>query len=113
MNDLTETSQQPKTFWQSFNGFLRQYSVIGLAIGVVMGAAVNALVQAFVQGLVTPLIELLVPGEGLQKLTLVVRGSQFRFGDIISELIHFVIVALLIFFVVKKLIKQDDLLKKR
>ena len=109
-----KNQEQPKaSFWSSFREFLKQYSVIGLAIGVVMGTAVNALVQSFVQGLITPLIELLLPGQGLSKLTFVVRGSSFRFGDVLSAVLHFAIIAFLIFFTVKKLLKQEELLKKK
>jgi large conductance mechanosensitive channel len=102
-----------KTFWQSFLEFLHQYSVIGLAIGVVMGTAVNALVQAVIQGLVMPLIGLLIPGEDFQKFVFHVRGVDFRVGDVVSALLQFIAIALLIYIVVKKLLKQEALLQKK
>lgn len=105
--------QEKKSFWRNFRQFLNQYSVIGLAIGVVMGTAVNALIQSFVQGIVTPLIGLVVPNEKFQKLIVHVRGVDFKFGDVISALIQFIIVALLIYFVVKVLLRQEALLQKK
>ncbi len=115
---MEETSQhveeqQKKTFWADFRQFLKQYSVIGLAIAVVMGTAVNSLVQAFVQGIVTPFIGLLLPNEKFQNLIVHVRGVDFRFGDVISATLHFVIIALLIYVVVKKLLRQEELLEKK
>lgn len=104
---------QKLTFWQSFLQFMRQYSVIGLAIGVVMGTAVNAVVQAFVQGLITPLIGLLIPAEGVEKLVWSVHGSEFRFGDVISATIQFIIIAFIVYFTVKFLLRQEELLKKK
>ena len=105
--------QRKKDFWSDFRQFLKQYSVIGLAIGVVMGTAINSLVQAFVQGIVTPFIGLLVPNEKFQNLIVHVRGVEFKFGDVISATLHFVIIALLIYIVVKKLLHQEELLKKQ
>lgn len=108
------TQLTPKlTFWQSFLGFLHQYSVIGLAIGVVMGTAVNSLVQSIVQGLVLPLIGLIIPNEGFQKLVFHARGVDFKVGDVLSSLLQFVIIAFLIYVVVKKLLKQEQFLVKK
>lgn len=109
----SEPENQKKNFWDSFREFLKQYSVIGLAIGVVMGTAVNQLIQTIVQGFITPLIGLVLPNQGLQKLAFTLRGSEFRFGSIIDATLQFVIVALLIYIVVKKLLKQEELLKKK
>lgn len=102
----------PRSFWADFRQFLKDYSVIGLAIGIVMGTAINRLIQTIVDGLITPLINLIVPNEDFQALIFTVRGIEFRFGDIISALIQFIIVALLIFFTVKYLLRKDELLKK-
>ncbi len=114
MNGQPVMQQQKKrAFWSDFRQFLKQYSVIGLAIGVVMGTAVNTLVQAFVQGIVTPFIGLLIPNEKFQNLIVHVRGVDFKFGDVISATLHFVIIALLIYLVVKKLLHQEELLKKQ
>jgi large conductance mechanosensitive channel len=114
MQPANEQSEQSQTtFWASFREFLKQYSVIGLAIGVVMGTAVNALIQSIVQGFVTPLIGLVLPNQSLQKLAFTIRGSEFRIGAIIDATLQFVIVALLIYVVVKKLLKQEELLKKK
>jgi len=108
----TTTPEKP-SFWDSFREFLKQYSVIGLAIGVVMGTAVNQLIQSIVQGFVTPLIGLVLPNQSLQKLAFTLRGSEFRVGAIIDATLQFVIVALIIYIVVKKLLKQEELLKKK
>lgn len=105
--------QKKKAFWADFREFLKQYSVIGLAIGVVMGTAINNLVQAFVQGIITPFIGLLIPNEKFQNLIVHVRGVEFHFGDVISATLHFVIIAVLIYLVVKKLLRQDELLEKK
>lgn len=108
-----EAELKKKSFWADFRHFLKQYSVIGLAIGIVMGTAVNNIVTTLVQGVITPLIGLIVPSQNLQTLTWHVRGVVFRFGDVLSAVLSFIIVAFLIYFVVKKLLKQDELLAKK
>lgn len=115
MEEITQQAeeQKKKAFWTDFREFLKQYSVIGLAIGVVMGTAVNSLIQSLVQGIITPFIGLLIPNEKFQNLIVHVRGVDFKFGDVISATLHFVIIALLIYFVVKKLLRQEELLEKK
>ena len=114
MNDQQPVQESPKKdFWQDFHDFLRQYSVIGLAIGVVMGMAVNRIVQTLVEGFIAPLIGLILPNESLQRLVFTIRGSEFKIGEIVSALLQFVAVALIIYLTVKKLLKQEALLKKK
>lgn len=106
-------TERKKTFWADFRQFLKQYSVIGLAIGIVMGTAVNNIVNTLVQGVITPLIGLIVPSQNLQTFMWHVRGVTFRFGDLLSAVISFIIIAFLIYGVVKLLLRNDELLNKK
>ncbi len=88
--------------------FLKQYSVIGLAIGVIIGSKAGELVKAVVDGLMMPLIGLVLPSGDWQ--TLVV--GPFQVGIVLAALINFTIVAFLVFLFAKKVLREDTVTKK-
>lgn len=108
-----ENSQaQGKNFTKGLLEFLKEYSVIGLAIGVIVAQTSKDLIDSIVKGLFTPFINLIVPGEKFNNLTFSIAGSQFEIGSIISSLLTFIIVMVILYVVVKKILKRDDLIKK-
>ncbi|MBC7108767.1 MAG: MscL family protein [Methanomassiliicoccales archaeon] len=96
------TPPPPKGFRAEFIDFLSKYKVIGLAVAFIMGVYLGALVQALVKDLLLPLIGLAIPGlENLSTFTFQVGSQYFGIGDFLAALITFVIVALVIFLIVK------------
>ncbi len=91
-----------------FVQFLKERGVIGLAIGLVLGTAAAALVTSLINNVVMPPIGLLLgSADGLRGLTLTlgktVDGTPavMYYGQFISDLINFVIIALVVYLVVK------------
>ena len=81
-----------------FIEFIRKQGVVGLAIGFILGGAVSKVVTALVEDLVNPLVGLaLGKAEGLKSASLIVGSAQLKFGDFVSVLIDFVIVAAVIY----------------
>jgi len=107
----------PKGLWNEFKDFLGKYKVLGLAIAFIMGVYLGGLVQALVKDLLLPVIGLAIPGLGnlatwkiwVPSTTLDVNGNPpvgytgqvFGLGDFLVALITFIIVAFVIFLVVK------------
>ncbi|MDH7508388.1 MAG: MscL family protein [Methanomassiliicoccales archaeon] len=92
----------PKGFRAEFIDFLSKYKVIGLAVAFIMGVYLGVLVQALVKDLLMPLIGLALPGlENLSTFTVQVGSQYFGIGDFLVALITFIIVALVIFLIVK------------
>ena len=92
----------PKGLWNEFKDFLSKYKILGLAIAFVLGLYLGTLVQALVTGFVMPLIGLALPGLGnLATASFVINGQEFMYGNFISALITFIIVAFIAFIVVK------------
>lgn len=92
----------PKGLWNEFKDFLSKYKILGLAIAFVLGLYLGTLVQALVTGFVMPTIGLALPGLGnLASASFTVNGQEFLYGNFISALITFIIVALIAFIVVK------------
>lgn len=105
------------SFLQGFTDFVREQGVVGLAIGFVLGSQVKTLVDQLVSSFLNPLIGLLLPGEGdLSKKVfhLSFRGKTqaFEWGAFAYQLLTFILVAAVIYIVVRKL-KLDKLDKKK
>ena len=87
----------PKGLWAEFVDFLSKYKVLGLAVAFILGLYLGALVQALVSDLIMPIISLAMPGIEWDALT----AGPFRIGHFIGALITFIIVAFVIFILVK------------
>jgi len=91
-----------------FLDFLKNYKVIELAIGVVIGSAVKDLVTSIAEDLIMPIIGIFTPSGSWKDLVFTVMGSQFKIGNLISATLDFVIVAVIVFIVIKKILKIED-----
>ena len=91
----------PKGLANEFKAFLESYKVLGLAVAFILGVYLGALVKALVGDLVLPVIGLVNPGSNLTTYSAVFRGQTFALGDFLNNLITFIIVALVIFLIVK------------
>jgi large conductance mechanosensitive channel len=92
----------PKGLWKEFMDFISKYKVMGLAVAFILGLYLGALVQALVTDLIIPTIGLAVPGmKDLASLTVKVINQTFGIGHFLGALITFIIVAFVIFLIVK------------
>ena len=91
-----------KGLWAEFIDFLSTYKVLGLAVAFILGLYLGGLVQALVKDFIMPLIGLVIPGmDNLATMSVAVGSQQFGVGDFLVALITFIIVALVIFLIVK------------
>ncbi len=97
---------------KEFMAFIKQYGVIGLAIAVILGGKLNALVTAVVDGLLMPLIGLIPIGGSWQTWAIPVGNQQIQVGTILGALINFLIVAGLVFWFAKKVLREETVSKK-
>jgi large conductance mechanosensitive channel len=97
----------PKGFVDEFMEFLKNYQVIGLAVAVIIGASAGKMVTAMVTDIIMPIIAVLTPGGDWKNAVLQAGPIKFLVGDFVGALIDFVIVALVIFLIVKLIMKGD------
>ncbi|HZW57085.1 MAG TPA: MscL family protein [Nitrososphaerales archaeon] len=88
----------PKGMKNEFMTFLSQYKVLGLAVAFIMGVYLGAVVKALVTDLILPIVALAMP-PGSNINTYMV--GPFGVGDFANAVITFIIVAFVIFLVVK------------
>lgn len=78
-----------------------QGNVLDMAVGVVIGGAFKAIIDAMVEFLINPLIGMFVQTEALSTLTVQVGSATFGVGALINAIINFIIIAFVLFIVVK------------
>jgi len=92
----------PKGLWAEFMDFLSKYKVMGLAVAFIIGVYLGALIQALVADLIMPIIGLAIPGlANLADYKFQVSSQYFTIGHFLAALITFIIVAFVIFILVK------------
>ncbi|MEM0438189.1 MAG: MscL family protein [Candidatus Micrarchaeia archaeon] len=91
---------------QEFKEFLAEYKVVGLAVAFIMGMAVNDLVKSLVDNIIMPLIAPLLPAGEWKAAVIALGPFNIGIGPFIAALINFVIIALVIFLIVKMVLKE-------
>jgi large conductance mechanosensitive channel len=91
---------------KEFKTFIARGNVLDLAVGVVIGAAFTAIVTSLVDDLINPLIGLIVGGVDFSGLSVGVGDAQFMYGNFINAVIKFLIVAWVVFLIVKAVNKM-------
>ena len=92
----------PQGLWNEFKTFIENYKVLGLAVAFIMGVYLGGLVQSLVKDLLLPAIGLAIPGLADLSTYTVPAGNQvFGVGSFLVALITFIIVAFVIFIMVK------------
>ncbi len=97
---------------KEFIDFLKQYGVVGLAIAVIIGGKLNDLVKATVDGILMPVVTAFIPSGEWRTAVLNVGPIKFVFGPFIGALIDFVIVAFLVFWMSKRILREEVVTKK-
>ena len=91
-----------KGLWNEFMDFLSKYKVMGLAVAFIIGVYLGGLVQALVKDLILPIIGLVIPGLGdLATYEITFAQQIFRVGDFLAALVTFIMVAFVIFLIIK------------
>ena len=113
-----------KKFMQEFKEFALKGNVMDMAIGVIIGAAFGNIVSALTNSFINPLIAVLTGGvqkdeNGVMQVvggSFTVKGVDFTYGAFISAVINFLIIALILFIMLKAVngaVKKAENLKKK
>lgn len=91
---------------KEFLEFIKEYNIVALASAVVMGTASTALVNSLVKDIFMPMITPFLSSDAWRDAVLQVGPVALKYGSFMAELINFLIVSLVVFLVVKKLMKD-------
>lgn len=102
-----------KKFFEEFKEFINQGNVMDLAVAVVIGTAFTAIVNSVVSDLIMPLISLVTGGINFSDMKISLGSdpdaAAFTYGNFINAVIQFLIIAFVVFLIVKAMNKARTL----
>ena len=101
-----------KKFFNEFKDFITKGNVLDLAVGVIIGAAFKDIVTSLTENIIQPILDLIVKTEFGAKLRLFGEGDAavyLEYGKFLSSVINFIIMAFIIFLIVKGVKKAEEL----
>jgi large conductance mechanosensitive channel len=87
---------------REFRDFLMRGNLVELAVAVLIATALAAVVKSLIDNIIMPVIAAVGGTPDFRDLTFTVNESVFRYGAFITDLLTFVIIAAVIFFVIVK-----------
>ena len=97
---------------KEFKEFAMKGNVIDLAVGVVIGAAFQKIIDSLVNDIIMPLIAALLGKVDFSDLSFMIKDTPIKYGNFITEVINFLIIAFSIFLAVKYVNKLNEKLEK-
>jgi large conductance mechanosensitive channel len=97
-------------FLREFQEFALKGNVVDLAVAVIIGGAFGKIVTSFVADLVMPLVNPLIPGGDWRAI---VVGPGLKVGSFLGAVVDFLIVALVLFMVIRSLQTVKDRMSAR
>lgn len=118
-----------KGFFGEFKEFITRGNVLDMAVGVIIGGAFTAIVTALTSGILQPIINwilgMILPGEGLEAARTILgnpvyaevdgqlvvdwaKTNYIDWGAFISAIINFLLVALILFIIIKAINSVHD-----
>ena len=86
---------------KEFKEFIMRGNVIDLAVGLVMGSAFTAIVNALVESIIMPFIAGFSGNADVSDMAMSFNGSPIQYGVFLQAIIDFLLIALVLFFVIK------------
>lgn len=100
-----------KKFLNEFKDFIMRGNVLDLAVAVIIGGAFQAIITSLVDDIISPVIGLF-GNVDFKDLSAEVNGVTIKYGSFITAVINFLIMALIIFLIIKGISKLSELGKR-
>ena len=114
-----------KKFMEEFKAFVMRGNVMDMAIGVIIGGAFGAITKSLVDNVITPLLAFLFGSPNTDALNITLRAAEtdaagevvkdalvLGLGTFVGAIINFLVIALVLFSVIKAMNKARDLAEK-
>ena len=114
--------------WEEFKVFINKGNAMALAVGTIIGAAFSTITKSLTDDVIMPIIAIFMGGIDFSELKITLPrlfgeapvdeagnaiANTLNYGNFISAIINFLILALVVFFLVKGLNKLSDMTKKK
>lgn len=106
--DIKNAKDKSMGFMKEFKEFISRGNVIDLAVGIIIGSAFTAIVNSLVNDIIMPAISPITGKQGFKNLKFVITPASegveevaIRYGSFIQQIVDFLIVAFVVFSVIK------------
>ena len=96
---------KPEGFRAKFRAFLEKRNVVGLALAVIIGGAAGKLISALVEDILMPIVSIFIPSGGWRDAFIAIGGDKLMYGHFAGAILDFLIIALIVFVIIKQLEK--------
>ena len=103
--------EKKKGFWAEFKEFAYRGNVVDMAVGVIIGAAFKAIVDSLVKDVVMPFVGIFVDTASFADVVLRIGGAEIMIGSFIESVVNFLLVALVIFCMVRAINRAHRVLE--
>ena len=100
-----------KGFVEEFKAFVMRGNVMDMAVGVIIGGAFSAIVTSLTEDIISPILGIF-GGANFDTLKINLGGAELAYGKFITAVIHFLIMAFVIFCLVKAINGMMEKAKK-
>jgi large conductance mechanosensitive channel len=97
---------------KEFRDFINRGNVLDLATAVIIGTAFTAIVNSLVNDIIMPLIGILLNGLDFSTLVINVGEANLSYGNFIQAVINFLLIALVVFLMVRGISRLESTLNK-
>ena len=108
-------AEEKKGFFAEFKTFITRGNVVDMAVGIIIGGLFTAIVNSFVKDILNPILGLLVGGTDFGELKIVLREATLtteelaiRYGNLIQNIIQFILTALVLFVIVRAINRMKE-----
>ncbi len=101
-----------KKFLKEFKEFALKGNVMSLAVGMIIGTSFNGLVTALLDNIISPILGCFSTG-GFNGLSVTIGKATLTYGAFLTAVINFIIMAFIVFLMVKAMNKLSDMGKKK
>lgn len=100
-----------KSFMNEFRDFINRGNVLDMAVGIIIGGAFTAIVTSLSDDIISPILGLF-GGLDFKAYVLTLGSVEIAYGKFITAVINFLIMALIVFCIVKAMNRATSKLKK-
>ena len=102
-----------KKFFEEFKEFALKGNVMDMAVGVIIGAAFGNIITALTENVINPLIGCIGNPEVTGFVIPLIKGQEINLGALITAIINFILMAFVLFLVIKAMNKAMTIGKKK
>lgn len=110
--EIKKIQEKSRGFRKEFITFINRGNVMDLAVGVVVGSAFTAIVNSLVNDIIMPTVSLIGGGFDFASLSLTINEATINYGNFIQNVANFLIIALVVFLMIKFINKIHEKAEK-